>query len=162
MMIAVKRVILLSLAWIVALLSIGCGSVMRAGASTVSSRPLCAALMPLGLATREMPAIVEGLNTHSVARTKTQMLKEFATILNADRNVEDQLRSAPAVVRRSFSLTVSAQEKFKTALENATTRAQIRLAIRDTSRAVPPSMVFPWVDYALSECEGPIKPPAAL
>jgi hypothetical protein len=68
------------------------------------------------------------------------------------------LRSAPASARRAFNRDVSAEKRFKSAVENATTPAQMKLAVRSRVFSLAREGLF--VIYALSRFEGrPIPAP---
>ena len=56
--------------------------------------------------------------------TKRQLLTGVDAILNTAQSMRAQLRSSPANVRNAFNRDVSAEARFKTALEKATTEAR--------------------------------------
>ena len=98
-----KRAVFLFLMPLVATVSIGCGSYASAGAATRPSQ-FCTAMKPAVLESQRLKPELADMNSHTVAKTKSQLLTEINTILNALRSVKVQLRSAPDNVRSSFKL----------------------------------------------------------
>jgi hypothetical protein len=110
-------------------------------------------MKPAVKASQQLKPMLVGMSSHTVAKTKSQALTEINTILNTFRSVKVQLRSAPANVRSSFKWDVLAGGKFKTALGNATTKRQIRAAVREIVGSHPEE--GPFITYILSQCESP-------
>jgi hypothetical protein len=157
MMDSVKR-FFLPLVSLVAAASIGWGGYVSAGAATSHSSRFCSSMKPGVQASQQLKLKlkVNGLSSHTVAKTKSQLLTEIDTILDTFRSVRVNLRSAPAVVRSSFMWDVSATGKAKAALKHATTQRQIRVAVAEISGPLPKEE--PFIIYILSTCESPVPP----
>ena len=149
-----KRAVFLLLVPLVATVSIGCGSYVSAGAATSSPSQFCTAAKPAVQASQHLKPILADMNSHTVAKTKSQLLTAINAILNGFRSVKVQLRSAPADVRSSFNWDVSAAERVKTALEHAITKRDIREAIGEIVGSHPEE--GPFINYILSQCETPV------
>ena len=137
---------------VVATISIGCGSYGSAGAATSRSSQFCTSMKALQ-ASQPLKVILDGMSSHNVAKTKSQLLTEINTILNTFRSVEVHLRSAPANVRSSFKWDVLAGGKVKTALEHATTKRQIRAAVGEIVGSHLEE--GPFIIYIHSQCASP-------
>jgi hypothetical protein len=153
---SVKRAVLLLLMPLVATVSIGCGSYASAGAATSHPSQFCTSLKPGVKASQQLAPIVAGMSSHTVAKTKFQLLTVINTILNTDRSVKVQLRSAPANVQSSFRWDVLTEGKIKTTLGQAATKRQIQAAVREIGGSVGSHpREAPFIFYVLSQCENP-------
>jgi len=151
----VKRAVLLLLVPLVATVSVGCVNYVSAEAATSRHSQFCTSLKPEVKASQQLKLILDGMSSHTVAKTKSQLLTQITTILHTVPSVKVQLRSAPANVRSSFNWDVSAAERVKSALGHATTKRQIRAAVGEIVGSPPPKEVLPFATYILSQCEGP-------
>lgn len=149
----VKRAVYLLLMPLVATVSIECGSYVSAGAATSRPSQFCTSMKPGVKASQQLKLILDGTSSHTVAKTKSQLLAEVNTILNTSRSVKIQLRSAPADVRSSFTWDVLAEGKVKAALGRATTKRQIRAAVGEIVGSHPEE--GPFIVYIASQCESP-------
>jgi hypothetical protein len=104
-------------------------------------------------ASQQLKPILAGMSSHTVAKTKSQLLTDINTILNTSRSVKVQLRSAPANVRSSFKWDVLAEGKVKSALGQATTKRQIRAAVGEIVGSHPKE--GPFIIYISSQCKSP-------
>jgi hypothetical protein len=77
---SVKRAVLLLLMPLVATVSIGCGSYASAGAATSHPSQFCTSLKPGVKASQQLAPIVAGMSSHTVAKTKFQLLTVINTI----------------------------------------------------------------------------------
>jgi hypothetical protein len=149
----VKRAVFLLLMPVVATASFGCGSYVSAGAATSRPSLFCTSIEPGVKASQQLKLILVGVSSHTVSKTKSQLLTEIHTILNTFRSVKVQLHSAPANVRSSFKWEVLAGGEVNTALRQATTKRQIRAAVGEIVGSHPKE--GPFITYLLSQCERP-------
>jgi hypothetical protein len=148
----VKRAAFLLVA-VVATVSTGFGGSIVAGAATSGPSRFCASIAPAVKASQQLKPLLADMSSQTVAKTKSELLTEMATILNTLRSVEVRLRSAPANARRSFRWDVVADERVTTGLGKATTKRQIQLAVGEIVGSHPKEV--PFIGYILSECESP-------
>ena len=122
---------------------------------TVTSRPsqFCTSIKPSVQASQQLKLRLDNMSSDTVAKTKSQLLTEINTSLDALRSVKTQLRSAPANVRGSFKWDVLAGGKVKIALGHATTKRQIRAAVGEIVGSHPKEV--PFITYILAQCERP-------
>jgi hypothetical protein len=149
----VERAVFLLLMPLVTTLSIGYDGYASAGAAASNSSEFCTSIKPAVQAARQLTPILAGMSSHSVVKTKGQLLTEMDTMLNTSRSVKVQLRSAPADVRSSFKWDVLAEGKVKTALRRANTKGQIRAAVGEFVGSHPKEL--PFIFYLFSQCESP-------
>jgi hypothetical protein len=148
----VKRAAFLFMA-VVATVSTGCGGSIVAGAATSRPSRFCTSIAPAVKSSRQVELLLADMSSQTVAKTKSELLTEMATVLTTFRSVEVRLRSAPANARRSFSWDVVAAERVTTGLGKATTKRQIRLAVGEIVGSHPKEA--PFIGYILSQCESP-------
>jgi hypothetical protein len=152
----VKRAVFLLLMPLVATVAIGCGSYAYAGAATSRPSQFCTSLKPGVKALQQLAPMVAGMSSRTVTKTKSQLLTVMNTILDTDRSVKVQLRSAPANVRSSFTWDVLTEGKVRTALGQAATKRQIQAAVREIVGSVGSHpREAPFIFYVLSQCESP-------
>jgi hypothetical protein len=155
----VKRAVSLFVTTVAAIVTLGCGdSLPAAGATTSHTSPFCTtALKPMVRQWQRIPHVT-AVSSATLAKTRNELLAAARAILKTTTSLEVQLRSAPASARRAFNRDVSAEKRFTSAVEHATTPAQMKLAVR--SRVFSLAREGPFVIYALSRCEGrPIPAP---
>jgi hypothetical protein len=87
----VKRAVFPLLMPLVATVLIGRGSHVSAGAATPRPSQFCTSIEPEVQASQHLKPILAGMSTHTVAKTKSQLLTEMNTILSTFRSVEVQL-----------------------------------------------------------------------
>lgn len=119
------------------------------------SRPsqFCTSLKPGVKAAQQLTPTLGGMSSHTVAKTKSQLLAEINTILKSFRSVNVQIRSAPANVRSSFRWDVLAEGKVRTALGQAATKRQIQAAVREIAGSVGSiPREAPFIFYVQSQC----------
>jgi hypothetical protein len=138
---------------LVATFSIGFDSYGSAGAAPSRSFHFCSSIAPAVQASQQLKPILAGMDSHTVARDKSQLLTEMSTILDAFGSVKVQLRSAPVNAQGSFKWDVMAGGRVKAALGQATTRGQIRTAVGKIVGSHPEQ--GPFIVYIASQCENP-------
>jgi hypothetical protein len=87
----VKIVLSLSFMLIAAMGLIGCASSSSAGAAASHSRQLCTALKPAVLAGQKVPSIVTGTRSHTLAKSKRELVAAVNVPLNTSNAVKVQL-----------------------------------------------------------------------
>ena len=153
---SVKRAVFLVLMPLVATVSIGCGSYASAGAASSGPSQFCASLKPGVKALQQLTPIMADMSSHTVAKTKSQLLTVINAILNTYGSVKVQLRSAPAKVQSSFRWDVLTEGRVKTALGQVGTKRQILAAMREIDGPLGSHpREAPFIFYVLSQCEGP-------
>jgi hypothetical protein len=122
---------------------------------TATSRSLqfCTSIKPSVEASQQLKPLLARMSSDTVAKTKSELLTEINTVLDALHSVKTQVGSAPANVRGSFKWDVLAAGKVKRALGHATTKRQIRAAVGQIVGSHPKER--PLITYILAQCEGP-------
>ena len=130
-----------------------CARSSPAGATTQHSGPTCAALKRAVRTGQRAPSIVGDTRSQPSTKSKSELLAPVNELLKASVALKVQLRSAPANVRISFNWVVLVDTRFMSAVKNATTPTQIRLAGRDLDSNLAKGL--PFFAYVISRCEGP-------
>jgi len=153
----VQRTLLLSLLPFVAMGVVGSSTSASAGATTSHPRPLCTALKPGVQAGQRISSTEGATSSHTLAKTKNDLLADIDVVLKTLNSVKPQMRSAPADVRSSFDRALSLDENFKKAVQRASTKRQIASASRALASST--AKVEPFFAYVLSHCQGSAPDP---
>jgi hypothetical protein len=147
----VKRVASQLLIALVVTVSIGYGSYVSAGAATSHPSQFCTSVKPGEIASQRLVTLLTSMSHHSVASTKSQLLSELDAIRTTLRSVRMELRSVPNDVQTSFRWDLLAERKARAALEQATTKRQIRTVISAIVGTHPKEVNF--TKFIVTQCE---------
>lgn len=131
-----KRAVFLPLVPLVATASLGYGICASAGAARSYHSQFCSSLKPAVKAAQQMDGILAGMRSHTVAKTRSQLLTAISTILSTDSSIKVQLHSAPAKVQSSFRWDYLTEGRVKAALGQAGTKRQIQAAMAELDGSI--------------------------